>query len=226
MTVRELRRRWKPLKDGDASSDACNPVRVRLHRCWSWMQRIEELDEAGVGIDDARLIYGWIALNSLYGRWDAQAREPIPDKLALDAFLRRLFDRDESALLRALITEQRDLVKLIVGDEYLSRYYWKDPGENEARRAQNAVRKLASWYVEGRHASVLDRTLQRIYLARCQLVHGAATYNSGLNRTAVQRCAEFLGMFLRSALVIIIDHAWRDDWDDLCYPPIDAQQGG
>jgi len=221
LTVRELRRRWKPIKDGEAAGAAHEPIRVRLHRCWSWLQRIEELEAAGVGVDDARLIYGWIALNSLYGRWDERERSPESDKPSLDAFLRRLLELDAEGLLRGLIESQRDLAKQIVGDEFLSRHYWEAPGEGQARRAQSDRRKLASWHVEGRHAMALDAVLRRVYLARCQLVHGAATYNSQLNRTAVQRCAAYLEAFLRGASVVIVDRGWREDWGRLCYPPID-----
>ncbi len=221
-SVRDLRRRWKPIKDGPAAADEHEAIRVRLHRCWSWLQAVEDLPADIPGLDDARLIYGWIALNSLYGRWDPALREPVADKPALDAFLRRVFQFDRERLLAAMLTAERELVKAIVGDEYLSRYYWRDPGEEEARRAQTAARKLGSMYVEGRFESITDAALQRVYLARCQLVHGAATYSGRLNRTAVERCAAFLSLFLRTASQVIIDHAWSEQWDDLCYPPIDS----
>lgn len=220
-SVRDLRRRWKPIKNGLASAEGHSEIRVRLHRCWSWLQRIEDLDKAGLGADDPRLIYAWIAMNSLYGRWDDRAREPVSDRHALDTFCRRLLERDRDRRIAGLLTAQRELVKAIAGDEYLSRYFWQDPGEGEARRAQNHARHLGSWYVEGRFGAVLDLVLQRVYMARCQLVHGAATYDSRLNRQAVHQSAGFLCLFLQAASLVIIDHVWAEDWSGLCYPPID-----
>lgn len=218
--VRDLRRRWKPTKEGPAATEQHQPICIRLHRCWSWLQRLEELDEAGVGSEDARLIYGWIALNSLYGRWDQDKREPVSDLFSLGTFLTRLFDADADNQIGTLLTDQRGLVSAIVGDEFLSRHFWQDPGEGEARRAQGHARKLGSLYYEKRYAIILDMVLKRVYLARCQLVHGAATHGGQLNREAVGRCAAFVGHFLPAASLVIIDHSWDQEWDELCYPPM------
>lgn len=219
-TVRDLRRRWKPTKEGPASAGQHEAICIRLHRCWSWLQRLEELDEAGIGVDDARLIYGWIALNSLYGRWDAEKREPVSDLYSFGQFLGRIVEADADDQLETLLLEHRDLVKAIVGDEYLSKHFWQDPSVEEARKAQGHARKLGSLYYEKRYISILDMVLKRVYLARCQLVHGAATHGGKLNREAVARCASFVGLFLAAASLVIIDHAWEGDWDGLCYPPM------
>ena len=120
MEVRDLRRRWKPTKEGPASEAQHQSVCIRLHRCWSWLQRLEELEEAGVDVVDSRLIYGWIALNSLYGLWDEERREPVSDTFSLRLFLNRLFGADQDNRLGGMLTEQRELVKLIVGVLVLS----------------------------------------------------------------------------------------------------------
>ena len=46
----------------------------------------------------------------------------------------------------------------------------------------------------------LDRLLDRVYFIRCQLVHGAATHASSLNRTALRRCKTMLGHLLEATL--------------------------
>jgi hypothetical protein len=68
LTVRELRRRWKPHKERLGS----HPTAVRFHRACSWLDRAEKLD--GTADADLVLMNQWIALNALYGRWDATAR--------------------------------------------------------------------------------------------------------------------------------------------------------
>jgi len=67
---------------------------------------------------------------------------------------------------------------------------------------------------------VLDRLLDRIYLLRCQLVHGAATFGSKLNRAALQRCNRMLEHLLAAMVIVIIDHGADEDWGLMCYPPL------
>src|SRR5438046_676734 len=74
VTVHDLRRRWKPHKLRLGS----HPTAIRFHRACSWLDRAERLD--GAVDPDLVLINQWIALNALYGRWDAGACEPLPDR--------------------------------------------------------------------------------------------------------------------------------------------------
>ena len=62
--------------------------------------------------------------------------------------------------------------------------------------------------------------MDRIYLMRCQVVHGAATYRGKLNRTALRRCSTMLGHLLRTMLVVMIDNGSDEDWGIMCYPPM------
>lgn len=219
--IDQLRELWKPIATTAAASDEYELIRIRLHRCWSWLERVEELESAGVGAEDARLIYSWIGFNSLYGQWDEQLREPKPDRTSFQDFTSRLIHLDHESTIPNLLVEQRELVKSIAGDEFLSKYFWQLPGEETAKKAQNKSRQLGSLYHEKRYTSIADRILQHVYLARCQLVHGAATYGSRLNRDTVGRCADFLEPFVKNASLVIIQHAWQEDWGELCYPPID-----
>ena len=72
---------------------------------------------------------------------------------------------------------------------------------------------------------ILDRLIERIYLLRCQLVHGAATYNSQLNRTSLNRCIPMLRHLLNAILLAMIDHGADEDWGTMCYPPLEPRIG-
>lgn len=222
--VNDLRAEWKPTADTDALFPEFDPIRIRLHRCWSWLQRVEDLEDAGYGAQDARLIYSWIAFNSLYGIWDSETREPKSERQSFTLFVRRVIEFDQAGQIPEFLEQGRDLAKAIVGDEFLSNHFWDDPNEGTARKAQSKSRQLPGMYLENRYASISDLVLQRVYLARCQLVHGAATHGSKLNRTAVGRCGDFLFPFVYITSRIIVREAWREDWGDLCYPPIDASR--
>ena len=67
---------------------------------------------------------------------------------------------------------------------------------------------------------ILKRVVDRVYLMRCQLVHGAATRDGRLNRRPLRRCTMMMDRLMPAFLLVLIDHGWSEDWGSLCYPPI------
>ena len=86
-----------------------------------------------------------------------------------------------------------------------------------SNRDKFSIQKM---YTEESWSRILDELLGRIYLVRCQLVQGAATFGGKLNRDTVRRCGMMLELLLFAIVPIIIDHAWTENWDSLCYPPV------
>jgi hypothetical protein len=218
LTVRDLRRRWKPTKEQLAGDPAHEPFLIRIHRCCSWLQRAEQLQAEDGGLD-ALLIFQWTALNSLYGRWDPAARQPLGDRETLPGFLDRVLELDAEGRVASVLQEHRKLVMSIFDDAYLTTYFWEDPSDERARKTQKTKFDARTWYQEGRHKLILDRLMQRIYFQRSQLVHGGATFGGRLNRTAVRRCSTMLGHLMPAFLLVLIDHGYDQDWGTLCYPP-------
>jgi len=68
---------------------------------------------------------------------------------------------------------------------------------------------------------ILELALERIAVLRGQIVHGAATRGSRLNRQSPQRCRKVLEALLPVVLQLVIEHRADDDWPPLCYPPIE-----
>lgn len=216
-SVRELRRRWKPHKARLQQLDSTHPTNVRFHRACSWLQRAEMA--SGEQDVDFALIGQWIAFNSLYGQWDVCEREPLRDSTCWRAFLDRIVALDRDGCIEDMLVQHKPLVMSIFEDEYLSRFFWEEPGEIRARKSKKAKFDARSWYVERAWMLILDRLVERIYLLRCQLVHGAATYNGSLNRTAIRRCSTMLGHLLSAVLSVWITCGADEDWGLMCYPP-------
>lgn len=224
LTVRELRRRWKPTKERLGRLRPNHPTPIRLHRAFSWLQRCEE---AGDGKDvDLVLLCHWIAFNALYGRWDELRREPLPDGESWREFLDAVLELDADGRIAAMLTAQRPLVTEILNDEYLSNFFWKAPSGARANQSKKARFESRTWYVEHKWGMVLERTLERVYVLRCQLTHGAATHGGKLNRQCLERCIQFLRHLLNAVLLVIIDHGGDADWGHLCYPPLNASAAG
>jgi len=212
LSVHMLRRKWKPFKDRVKDNQRYQPICIRIHRACSWLQRVEELAEADL---DERLILQWIAFNSLYGRWNRSARTPEPDAETIREFLNRIIKLDEAGRIAALLKAERKCVLAIFGDDYLADYFWED-----GRRSGPVRHKVPGWYVEGRYGMILERLIDRIYLLRCQLVHGAATHKGKLNRTALRNCSGLLDQLIREFILTVIDLGAEENWGPLCYPPL------
>src|SRR5262245_2573396 len=65
---------------------------IRVHRSLSWFERAIDTDPEDQ--PDGRLLYGWIAFNALYGRWDNQAGFAAPDMGAWRDFLGTVLQQD------------------------------------------------------------------------------------------------------------------------------------
>jgi hypothetical protein len=210
VTVRDLRRRWKPHKESLLAATDHHPTAVRLHRAFSWLARVE-----GIGTDgsdnDVVLVCQWIALNALYGRWDPARCEPTPDQTTWRAFLKRVLDLDHGVTLAQVLQNHKPLVLSILEDEYLSDFFWAEPTPIRAGRSRRVKYDARTWYIEGRWGLILDRLVDRIYLLRCQLTHGAATYGGRLNRRSLKHCATMLGHLMPALISVIIDHGRDED---------------
>src|ERR1700680_4815887 len=93
LTVRVLRRHWKPHKESLLAATEHHPTAVRLHRAFSWLARAAPIPDDGAE-HDVVLICRWIAFNALYGRWDPVKCEPAPDQSTWRALLTWVLDLD------------------------------------------------------------------------------------------------------------------------------------
>ncbi len=217
-TCRTLRRRWKPHKERLGEQGDDQPTVIRFHRACSWLDRVEKnADRQDLDVD---LISLWISFNALYGQWDEQRREPVPDRESWKNFINRMLKLDQTGYLSAALTEHRRLVLSLLDDEYLSRHFWQEPCAATAGKARRSKHSAHSWYVEKRWIMILETVLDRVYFMRCQIVHGAATHGGKLNRTSLKRCVWMMQRLLPALLLVWIDHGADEEWGPLCYPPL------
>ncbi len=218
VTVRDLRRQWKPHKERLNGGGESHPTPIRFHRACSWLQRAEEIAE----FDDLDLtaLTQWIAFNALYGQWDTATQSPVGDLISWKRFLERMLQLDERGIIAGTLQENRTRIMAIFDDEFLSQYFWKDPTDQRANRSKKTLYDARTWFVMKNWAMILDRVVERIYFLRCQLAHGAATHNSQLNRTAIRHCSEMMDLLLRAFLQVWIHNGADEDWGTMCYPPL------
>jgi hypothetical protein len=218
VSIRTLRRRWKPTKQRLNSEHENHPTLVRFHRACSWLARVEKM---GDDVEyDLALISQWIAFNALYGQWDERKREPLGDRECWRVFADRILDLDSDERIRDLLVQHKRLIISLIEDEYLSKFFWKEPSREQAGRARNKKYKARSWFAEERWKMIVEQILERVYFMRCQLSHGAATFGGKLNRTSLRRCSIMMEHLLPTMVLVFVDHGSDEDWGIMCYPPM------
>jgi len=224
LTVPELRERWLPHKERFSRAGSGHPTAVRFHRACSWLEEAERFEKESE-IEHA-LIFRWTAFNALYGQWDVSHSEPVSDRLSWKEFLARMLDLDTTGHIASLLQGHRGLALAILGNGYLNKYFWHDPDcEKAGKTGRGGRTKAVCWYGQKDWNLILEGLVDRIYLLRCQLVHGAATLRSGLNRDVVRHCTTMMGLLMPTLLLVWIDHSASEDWGIMCYPPVDSGNG-
>ena len=217
MAIADLRRRFKAICS--ATNNRFQNYQIRVHRALSWLERALDLDAKDQ--PEGRLLYSWISLNSLYGTWDHTAGFPTKDRVAWQEFIGRILEFDKKELLaKQLVVLQPPLFALLE-NKFLDPRFWQDPQASRSHRGQ--YHRAASLFFEKRWLDLLTLSLDRVYVLRGQIVHGAATRGSSFNRAALKYCNQVLEGLLPTMLHLAIENGAHDDWPPLCYPPLDER---
>ncbi|MGI9498052.1 MAG: hypothetical protein ACR2NK_18490 [Mariniblastus sp.] len=221
--VDDLKIYWDSTKQRLQRACPQHPLAVRMHRTFSWLAAAECEDPEDQL--DEKLIFRWIGLNSLFGRWNSCDHEPERDGRALTGFLTVMEECDKDALIKAYLIEQQTLISQICSDPFVNKFFWKALGTERRFNQRRDEISIQRMYGDENYCQILHEVFSRIYLVRCQLIHGAATFGSKLNREIVKQCGIVLKGMIFAIIKIITDHAWSENWDDLCYPPVADSEG-
>lgn len=116
-------------------------------------------------------------------------------------------------------------IRLLLNNKYVFAPFWNHhndiPGfENWAESLSQSQKVIAIAMTKRDTARILSVVFDRLYLLRNQIVHGGATWNSGVNRSQVGDGAAVLGYLLPLFVDIMMDNSARD-WGKPFYPVID-----
>ena len=82
-------------------------IRLRMHRAFSWMRKAQEFEIPENA--DARLIFSWIGLNTLYAKWDSNIHNREPEWKVREEFLRWIVKQDVRGRIQGVILDNRKL---------------------------------------------------------------------------------------------------------------------
>lgn len=216
MNFETLKARQREIRDGFPEG-----LGLRTHRALSWLQRAEKETKD----PDARFIFLWIAFNAAYAQ-EITEREDVSEHRVQLSFLQRLIDCDKDQQLYMLVWDQYPgPIRLLIENKFVFEPFW---------RFQNGRMDEKTWksrFASSRKAAhdalaaintkkVLAVMLDRLYVLRNQLVHGGATWNSGVNRSQVTDGANILGQIAPVTISLMMEHPAMD-WGMPSYPVVE-----
>lgn len=194
---------------------------LRAHRAISWIGRAEACGDD----DDARFIFLWIAFNAAYAdEREFQAVAP-GERAAFVDYFGRLVARDEGRrIYKALWQRFSGPVRMLMENRYVFNPFWQhhngiDGFGDWEERFKASSRSFAQAFQAGDCVRVLSFVYDRLYVLRNQLVHGGATWNSGVNRSQVRDGAAILSFLLPVFVDLMMDHP-AEDWGRPFYPVV------
>lgn len=215
-TAEQLRRVFKRLPSAERERHPA--FTVRLWRGLSWLDRAEAPCDT-----EGRFISLWIAFNAAYGHPEAPGRS-ARDHDSWQEFLAHVVRVDGSDRLGEILRRrQMDVLKLI-DNRWLFKPYWL--GLKTWQRKLSASRRYAMMHLNNAETlALLQELFERLYVLRQQVFHGAATSGSRLNREYLLPATQLLGEIVPVVLSVMLEAGCAEDWGQLCFPPIPADDG-
>lgn len=208
----ELRKRFRALPKGEGRSrEAYN---IRVWRALSWLERAQSLDSTDI---EGRFISAWIGFNALYGRLDRE-RHAYGDREAWSTYLAQVWRIDADGKVGALLRKRQLRARRLIEDKYLSPKFWVK-GNAAKPEIRQELKNAIAWFQEENNPKVQQLLFDRLYVMRNQLLHGASTKGSKLNRRPLREAGDLLIELLAEFLDVMIAHGSGKDWGELCFPP-------
>lgn len=203
-------------KERDTHSES---VALRAHRALSWLGRAESERQD----PDAQFVFLWIAFNAAYA--SATDDPEMTEKRAFQSFLRALLKLDTKGRFGYLVWQEfSGSIRVLLGNPYVFADFWRyQTGKLSAAewstRFKSSRRAAELAIAGGDTLLVLSIVFSRLYVLRNQLLHGGATWNSGVNREQVRDCANLLAKLVPAIIEVMLDHP-KHDWGPALYPVV------
>ncbi len=211
-----LKAKQRAIRDGFPET-----MGLRVHRAISWIGRAEACGED----DDARFIFLWIAFNAAYAdEREFQAIAPGERAAFADFFARLVALDGDRRIYKAAWQRFSGPVRLLLENRYVFNPFWQhhngiDGFDDWEDRFKSSARSFTQAFQAGDTARVLSFVFDRLYVLRNQLVHGGATWNSGVNRAQVHDGAAILGFLMPVFIDLMMDNPGKD-WGKPFYPVV------
>ena len=214
LVFNKMKDKQRRLRDGFPEA-----VGLRVHRAISWFGRAM----AETGDPDVRFILLWIGFNAAYAR---DLESDAGERGSFKGYFDQLVSLDTShRIYDAVWDRYSQEIRTLLANKYVFAPFWHHqngvPGHDKwERHLASSQREIAAAMTRFDTAVLLRVVFDRLYVLRNQLVHGGATWKSGVNRTQVRDGAAVLAWMLPVFIDIMMDHPDRD-WGRPYYPVVE-----
>lgn len=194
---------------------------LRVHRALSWLERAERCSD-----DDGRFVFLWIGFNAAYAAETGGSSRPV-EAQCFTGFLSRLAELDQRGQLAEMIwSRYSSAIRVLLANPYVFQPFWDHKNglpDSEDWEQRFAKANAAAHAALARQdvGALLSIVFSRLYTLRNQLLHGGATWNSGINRDQLRDGSAILGDVVPLLIEIMMNHA-GELWGQPCYPVTQA----
>ena len=187
-----------------------NNVWLRIYRAISWLARAEREIAKDPADHDTAFVFLWVALNAAYAV-DNPYADPISEKAQFKTFIQKAVDVDKRGAVREYTLTNSETIGDLVNNRYLFMPFWEYqnelPGSESWQSDLSAEARATRFYFrEGAAVEILVTLFDRLYVLRNQLVHGAATWNSIVNRGQVENGANIMAYLIPVFIGLMMDN--------------------
>jgi hypothetical protein len=221
LTFAELKEKERRLRSGFPET-----MGLRVHRAISWIGRAQkETDDP-----DAAFLFFWIAFNAAYAD-ERDADTPVGERRQFAELLRKIVHLDRSGRLHAAVSQRfHGPIRKLLENRYVFRPFWlntngiagNEDWQKQFVASANLIRRSM---IDNDTARVLHIVFDRLYVLRCQIMHGGTTWGSYVNRDQVKDGAAILGFLMPVMVDLMLDNP-DEDWGRPLYPVVGVPRRG
>jgi hypothetical protein len=219
MRFDQLKSKQRQLREGFPQD-----LGLRVHRSISWIGRAEKEAQD----HDAAFVFLWIAFNAAYAdERDVDSDRSLGDRRQFVELIDRLVAHDEEGRLYGVVWDRfRGPISKLMENRFVYRPFWLNQNgiagnEDWAKRFRSSAERFVRAMADRETAYVLRQVFDRLYMLRCQMMHGGATWNGKVNRQQVRDAADILRVVMPVIVDIMMDNP-EEDWGQPFYPVVTA----
>ena len=194
-------------------------VALRVHRSLSWLTRAEGQQDD----DDAAFIFYWLAFNALYAREKVEYSESIEgERGAYKIFFEKIAKLDKNHRIYDELWHQfSDPVRNLMRNKYVYQPFWNHynqiPGNENWEERFEKTKEMSLRALQREDTTrILDLIFDRLYVLRNQVFHGAATWQSSVNREQIKDSKNILAFMVPIFVDLMMSNP-NTYWGRPCY---------